>query len=124
VPAATAARELSAIAAHAGWTLYRGAGDSMLPHYGENSLMLVAPATVAGLRPGMLAVYRDAAGDLVGHMVTAASTVAANTRGVNAGRTDPEAIVADNLVGVIVGIFHTRADGTAAELPVVIGKRF
>ncbi|KAF0093500.1 MAG: hypothetical protein E1N59_2769 [Puniceicoccaceae bacterium 5H] len=94
----------------------------MEPFYGGNSLLIVQQADTTHLQPGMIAVYRDAAGDLVGHQVLRTGEKI-EAKGANNAVVDPSPITDANLVGIVVGMMH--ASGTAAnDLQVVNGKRY
>lgn len=107
------------------WQVLRCDGDSMTPYFGANSLMLVESAKTADLSPGMIAVYRDATGELVAHIVVKQDANGATLRGYNNSRNDPEVVTDANLVGVVFGLIHgAQAGSEGAELPVAMGKRF
>lgn len=112
------------VQARADWTLYRGAGDSMNPFFGENSLLLVAPISFPALQPGMIAVYRDATGSIVAHRVVSRTPGEAIARGFNNPADDPHTISADNLIGVTAGFLHASAPVNDDSLPVAWGKRY
>jgi len=126
VPYETALGEALRVAAmNPSWTVMRCEGDSMTPYFGEATLMLVQPARLADLRPGMIAVYRDSTGDMVAHNVISIENGSVTTRGVNNDRNDPESVNEANLVGVAFGLIHGSSAGEAgSSLPVARGKRF
>lgn len=105
------------------WSLYAAEGDSMLPHYGDNTLLMVKNASLNDLKPGMIAVYQTSDNELVGHSVMSVSSREATVRGSNNSRIDPEIINDNNLVGIVMGSFHTK-ESTNGDLPVVLGKRY
>ena len=127
VPYAVALAEAQKVAAlNPAWTVMRCDGDSMTPYFGDASLMLVQPSRVSELRPGMIAVYRDAAGDLVAHSVVKVDASGATLRGFNNTRNDPDVVTDANLAGVVFGFLHSAGgdDATsAAALPLAVGKR-
>lgn len=123
VPATQALRDAEMLASlRPDWQVYQAAGDSMEPFFGGNSLLLVQTARVESLQPGMIAVYRDAEGDLVGHQVVQAGAEVV-AKGANNTDRDPATITEANLVGVVVGMLHA-ADPVASSLPTVHGKRY
>ncbi len=123
VPFRQALREAETIVqTRSDWEVMQGAGQSMLPFYGEHSLLFVARADISQVRPGMIVVYRDAEGDRVGHRAEEAGPGGVRVRGLrNAGRTSA-LVTSDNLIGVVFGVVHTRAADPASNLPRVIGK--
>ena len=110
------------------WEVMRCAGTSMEPFYGKDSIVLVDKVDISDLRSGMIAVYRDADGVLVGHKVIDATSTQAWGQGVNNDNRDPDPITADNLSGVVFTILHTSGQPEAGALaqvdtlPVVYGK--
>ncbi|MDP0500402.1 MAG: hypothetical protein Q7P63_09905 [Verrucomicrobiota bacterium JB022] len=104
------------------WSVFQAAGNSMEPFFGSNSLLIVQAVDTASLRPGMIAVYRDAEGDLVGHQVVSIGAEIL-AKGANNAVIDPTVVRADNLVGIVVGMLHA-ADTQTTALQVVHGKRY
>ncbi len=113
------------------WTVMRGAGNSMLPLYGENSVLVVEKASFSQLSTGMVAVYKDSEGSLVAHTLTAKADSGWIAKGINNKSQDPEKVSAENFVGVVFGVFNAFQSGqesvaqiSAQEIPVVYGKTF
>ena len=113
------------------WTVMRGAGDSMIPLYGENSVLVVEKASFTQLSAGMVVVYKDSEGTLVAHPLTAKAGSDWVARGINNQSQDPERVSAENFVGVVFGVFNASQSGqesgvqiSAQEIPVVYGKTF
>jgi hypothetical protein len=107
-----------------GWEVYRAVGDSMHPHYGANSLVVIAPARAETIAVGNIVVFVDAAGDRVAHTVIARNGDTITTAGANTQRLDPSPLSVSQVLGVAVGVMHTSGIDANAELPVVIGKRY
>jgi signal peptidase I len=105
-------------------------GESMEPQINNNTLLLLASATYAELRPGMTVVYRDASGDLVAHRVIEQTPDGWVSKGLNNGSVDPQKVTAQNLQGIVFGYVHYQdgADELAvqgAKLPqVAYAKRY
>ncbi len=113
------------------WTVMRGAGNSMAPLYGDNSVLVVEKASFTQLSLGMVAVYRDSEGSLVAHTVTAKTDSGWVAQGLNNRGEDPERISKKNFVGVVFGVFNASQDWqqsktrpTTEQIPVVYGKTF
>lgn len=126
VPFTTALAEAQAIVSQqSSWMLYRTEGDSMNPYFGAAALLLVQKASVESLRPGMIAVYEDAEGDLVAHRVERITAEGVIAKGVNNLSEDPLPIRSEALRGVVFGTLHTRGDApNNIDVPVAYGKRF
>lgn len=112
------------------WNVMRCSGASMEPFYSSDSILVVDKVKVADLRIGMIAVYRDADGDLVAHKVIEANSSQAWAKGVNNTHRDPTPITADNLSGVVFTVLHTSGQSSAGDmamvnsLPIVFGKTY
>lgn len=112
------------------WEVMVAKGDSMVPHYGDGSVLVVDALPFENLRPGMIAVFKDAAGDWVGHFIQARGAEGWITRGINNSRADAAELTESNYHGVIFGVLNSAgADAAGLALaqghgiPTVIGKR-
>lgn len=113
------------IAAHADWSIYRGDGVSMAPRFDETHILIVEKASVEALKPGMVALFHDAAGDLVAHTVIACDGAGIVTRGLNNDRQDPHPISGRAVVGVLVGTLAAHSPiPEAFALPTALGKSY
>ena len=113
------------------WSVMRGAGNSMVPFYGENSVLVVEKASFAKLSAGMVAVYKDSKGTLVAHPLTARTDSGWLAQGINNRGQDPERVNEENFVGVVFGVFNasegwqeSSAKYSAEQIPLVYGKTF
>ena len=113
------------------WKIMRGSGRSMLPYYGDNSVLIVETASYNKLQMGMSVIYRDSNGDLVGHLLQGKSGNDWYARGFNNKKQDPQLVTERNYVGVIFGILSGisgggRANGYSsdANYPIVHGKKY
>lgn len=107
------------------WTIYRVDGDSMHPHYGANSLLIVNKVSIERLRKGMIVLYRDHDGDVVGHSVATIDASGVRAKGTYTDELDPNPVTRDNLIGVVVGVMHSKSNSNAlSEKPLVLGKRY
>lgn len=110
------------------WTVMRGAGDSMTPLYGENSVLVIDSVSYDSLKTGMVAVYRDATGELVAHPVKGQTGEGWVAKGINNRTDDPGLVNAENFVGVVFGVLNASSAPSIASnvdaLPVVYGKKY
>jgi len=106
-----------------GVKVFRGSGSSMLPHYSEESLLLVKEIAFSSIQKGMIIVYEDAQGDWVGHKVIKKNSNTLLTKGSNNKNVDPLPVTIDSIKGVVVGNFNLGNLNTT-DLPVVIGKKY
>lgn len=107
------------------WSVYRADGASMAPRFDENHLLLVQDAKGGELKPGMVALFRDAEGDLVAHTVISNDGTSLATRGLNNPSLDPVRIPYDSVVGVLVGTLAANAPfSDHHELTVALGKTY
>jgi hypothetical protein len=107
------------------WSLYRADGISMAPRFDENHLLLVEEVSGQQIRPGMVALFRDAEGDLVAHSVIENDGITLATRGLNNRSMDPARIQYEDVVGVLVGTLAANAPfSDHHELQVALGKTY
>ncbi len=113
----------------------RGSGKSMLPYYGDNSVLIIETASYNKLKMGMSVVYRDNNGDLVGHLLQVKFGNDWYVRGFNNKKQDPQVVTERNYVGVIFGILsgNSGTEGTTEGIsgqrsntnyPIVHGKKY
>ncbi len=112
------------------WKVMRGAGDSMLPLFGDSSLLLVERTDYSSLKVGMIAVYRDGEGDLVAHRIFSREGCGFRAKGFNNRRLDSDPVTGANFLGIVFGVV-TAPKGTGDEsalaltgdLPIAYGKK-
>ena len=109
----------------------RGSGKSMLPYYGDNSVLIIETASYNKLKMGMSVVYRDSNGDLVGHLLQVKFGNDWYARGFNNKKQDPQVVTERNYVGVIFGILsgNSSTEGISGQrsntnYPIVHGKKY
>ncbi len=103
--------------------IFAATGRSMAPFFDEYSLLLVRPVEIDTLKPGMIVVFRDNEGDLVGHRLVRDGYGNLRTRGHANSRLDEEPLSAERLVGAVVATFKTNAITAASgRYPVAVGK--
>jgi hypothetical protein len=78
-----------------------GAGDSMKPVYGENTILVISKITYDALKPGMNAVYYNRRGKMVVHQLIEREAGGWRIKGINNPREDQDRVTRDNLVGVV-----------------------
>ncbi|WP_309385502.1 S24/S26 family peptidase [Cerasicoccus frondis] len=89
------------------WVVMLGDGHSMAPYYGRGSVLMVSPMCFYKLKPGMIAVYRDNSGDLIGHWLIESENGKWVTQGANNRPVDPQLMEKHNYVGVVFGVLNS-----------------
>ncbi|WP_415908745.1 S24/S26 family peptidase [Oleiharenicola sp. Vm1] len=82
-----------------------GGGESMQPLYPPGTILVLRAVGFAELRPGQTAVYRNRAQRPVAHVLIAKCRDGWRVRGLNNARHDDEAVVTENLLGVVIAAF-------------------
>ncbi len=84
-----------------------GAGESMLPVYGEGTVLVLSKTDYAALEPGMQVAYVNEGGRQVVHVLTGyeASSGGWKVRGLNNENEDHERVTRYNLIGVVYASF-------------------
>jgi len=93
--------------AHAGATVMKIAGTSMLPYFGDGALVVVTPIDEAKLRAGMLVVYRNRFGETIAHRLVAQQDSGWQIKGYNNDQPDSTLVTGANLLGVVYATFYT-----------------
>ena len=106
---ATALADAQALAAqHHNMTVMRITGVSMLPYFGEGSLVVVKKINPVRLREGMVVVYRNHFGETVAHRIEARVAGGWEVRGWNNDRADSTVVNGGNLIGVVYATFQSN----------------
>lgn len=113
VSLSTALADAHRIAAIKGDLVVRVEGVSMLPYFGDGSVLVVRPSAVDALREGMVVVYRNRAGETVAHRLEGRSGAGWTVRGANNAATDSTLVTADNLVGTVYVTLYSDPRGGA-----------
>ena len=113
VSLATALDDAHRLASRKGDTVVRVEGVSMLPYFGEGSVLVVRAAAVDALKAGMVVVYRNRFGETVAHRVEARTSEGWTVRGANNTATDSTVVNASNLVGTVYATFYSDPRGGA-----------
>lgn len=91
----------------------RVAGESMLPFFGDGSVVVVKRIDVAKLRTGMVVVYTNRFGETVAHRLVETTEGGWIARGYNNSEADSTVINEANMLGVVYATFHSN--GRTAE---------
>jgi signal peptidase I len=90
-------------------------GVSMLPFFGEGTLVVVKPIDESKLRAGMVVVYRNQFGEQIAHRLVSRNEQGWTAKGFNNEQVDSTAVNASNLTGVVYATFHTDGIEQAAS---------
>jgi signal peptidase I len=113
----TALADARALAAqHANMSVMRIEGVSMLPYFGEGSVLVVKKINEARLHEGMVVVYTNRFGDTVAHRLVARVDGGWQVKGWNNDRADTTVVNATNLLGVVYATFHSSGSASAPAL--------
>jgi len=96
-----------------GLAVVRVEGQSMLPFFGNGAVLVLRQMPAAQLRPGMLVVYTNNAGESVAHRIVAADGAGWIVQGYNNDQADSTRVTDANLHGVVYATFHPAAPGSA-----------
>ena len=83
-------------------------GRSMLPFFGEGSVLLVKKIAESDLREGMVVAYRNRFGEMVAHRLIEAKAEGWVAQGYNNRKADSTLVNADNLLGVVYITLHSN----------------
>jgi signal peptidase I len=104
----TAVADAQALASqHPNMTVMRIEGISMIPYFGEGSVLVVKKISAARLREGMVVVYRNRFGDIVAHRVMARVKGGWEVKGWNNFWADTTIVNSGNLFGVVYATFQS-----------------
>ena len=113
----TALADAQTLAArHANMTVMCIKGVSMLPYFGEGSVLVVKKINAARLREGMVVVYTNRFGDTVAHRLVARVDGGWQVKGWNNDRADTTVVNTSNLLGVVYATFHSSGPASAPAL--------
>jgi signal peptidase I len=94
------------VAAHPGTEVALGTGDSMMPRYRDNTVIVVEHRPMSELKPGMTIVFRSPEGWPVAHAVVAQTSDGWITEGLNNAAPDDQPVTEGNYVGVVVKAYE------------------
>lgn len=95
------------LAAVKGDKVVRVEGTSMLPYFGDGSVLVVKAAKVDALREGMVVLYRNRFGETVAHRIEARVADGWTVRGANNLVADSTIVNAGNLLGAVYATFYS-----------------
>ncbi len=94
------------VAVHPGTDYLVGSGDSMLPLYRDNTVVVTRRVATRDLRAGMTAVYVGDLGRPVAHVLVRRTWDGWVAQGVGNDACDTVKVTGQNLVGVVVRAFE------------------
>lgn len=93
---------------HSEMQVLRIVGTSMLPFFGDGSVVIVKKIAAEQLRAGMVVVYQNRFGDTVAHRLVAPTAGGWTAQGYNNASADTTVVSGANLMGVVYGTFHSN----------------
>ncbi|MBC8010319.1 MAG: hypothetical protein H7067_09500 [Burkholderiales bacterium] len=82
-----------------------GAGESMRPVYGENTVLVLQKIPYESLTPGMNVAYRNTSGRVVLHRLVAKDSAGWRAVGLNNPVEDAERVTPENVLGIVYASF-------------------
>lgn len=130
VSLSVALKDAHRLAALKGDKVVRVSGTSMLPYFGDGSVLVVREAAPEALRAGAVVVYKNRFGELIAHRVEGRTEAGWTVRGANNSDRDSTLVTAENLVGAVYATFYSDpsvavgefalTDAVAAGTPVAL----
>jgi hypothetical protein len=93
-----------------GRTAAAGAGNSMLPIYGDNTMLVINAVPYDTLRLGMTVAYRNSRGVEVVHKLIGKQARGWSVAGLNNEEADTELVTPYNLIGVVYATLNYDAN--------------
>ncbi len=104
-------------------SVIRISGTSMLPYFGDDTVVVVKKIDASRIRVGMIAVYMNRFGQKVAHRVIAAVDGGWQVKGYNNDKADSTVVNGGNLLGIVYATFNPMGRApvavAAANLPAV-----
>jgi len=94
-------------------------GTSMLPFFGNGSVLLVKKMSAEKLRAGMVVVYTNRFNETVAHRLVALGAAGWEVKGYNNAKADSTPVNEANLIGVVYATFHSDDRGDASMVAAV-----
>jgi hypothetical protein len=94
-----------------------GAGNSMLPVYGDNTMLVINAVRFDELRPGMNVAYRNSRGVEVVHKLIGKKAGGWRVAGLNNEEADEELVTPFNLIGVVYATLNYDANDEEDNKP-------
>ncbi|MDD2765086.1 MAG: S24/S26 family peptidase [Opitutaceae bacterium] len=105
---------LALVAQRADLSVVRIAGQSMLPYFSDDAVVVVKQIDAARLRVGMIAVYVNRFGEKIAHRVIAPVDGGWQVKGYNNDQPDSTVVNSRNLLGVVYATFHSTGRAPVA----------
>jgi len=102
--------------ARPGAQVMRIEGKSMLPFFGEGSVVVIKKIDPAKLRAGMVVVYSNRFGETVAHRLVATVEGGWVAQGYNNASPDSTVVSGSNLIGVVYATFHSSGQMDSISL--------
>lgn len=104
-------------------SVMRIAGQSMLPYFGDDAVVVVKKIDAARMRVGMIAIYVNRFGEKVAHRVIAPVNGGWQVKGYSNDEADSTVVSNRNLLGIVYATFHSAGRApvaiAAANLPAI-----
>jgi len=104
-------------------SVVRVAGQSMLPYFGDDAVVVVKKIDAARLRVGMIAVYVNRFGEKVAHRIIAPVAGGWQVKGFNNAQADSTVVNGGNLLGIVYATFNSSGRApvavAASNLPAI-----
>ena len=91
-----------------GGTIRKGQGTSMMPIYGDNTVLVITPIEFNQLETGMIVAYRNKWGDQIVHQLVKRNGRRWVAKGLNNEQIDSEPVTKNNLIGVVYAVFNSE----------------
>jgi hypothetical protein len=109
--AGQAMREARAYAiVHPGAQVILGSGDSMLPYYRDNTVIVIERRPLEELSRGMTVVYLSSQGWPVAHALVEKGGNGWSVKGLNNPDCDPDRVTEGNYAGVVVRAYQSTSN--------------
>ncbi|MFA6287030.1 MAG: signal peptidase I [Opitutaceae bacterium] len=95
------------VANRADFKVVRVSGTSMLPFFGNGSVLVVKKMSAEKLRAGMVVVYANRFNETVAHRLVAFGAAGWEAKGYNNVTADSTPVSDANLIGVVYATFHS-----------------
>jgi len=100
---------------HSDMQVLRISGKSMLPFFGEGSVVVIKKIESEKLHAGMVVVYQNRFGETVAHRLIAQSAAGWVAQGYNNNAADSTLVDSSNLMGVVYATFHSNGQIAPTE---------
>jgi signal peptidase I len=94
-------------------SVVRVAGQSMLPYFGDDAVVVVKKIDAARLRVGMIAVYVNRFGEKVAHRIISPVAGGWQVKGFNNAQADSTVVNSGNLLGIVYATFNSAGRDSA-----------